>query len=588
MISRLNNITQPNNKAITYNRENKEQRKNTNPAFKGLYDIGTQALNFLNTSPAIGACFIDFSSMVLPRTIVDFSRSPDAGMETGFRESSGTLNHAMAGVVGLAAGYGVFSAFNKQNGIKGHLVFANGETIETLAGIMNDSKLPNDAGYDIRKYWETFFDNLKGLNTTNPSSSGDVWRDFNVLTKDGKNLKQTVVEMLATAEGNDYKAPKALMAKLKQEITGTIGAGSTFKLELPGRKAVDGDLEGIINKAYAVKRAILDKAAHDKTPVVKDLEKFIKGIQNKKAATVAAGLAIPVAIGVSSQPINRYLTKKRTGSDGFVGVEGREPDHSTKFKIGKVLLGALMGSAMIATILDHPMKLYTHIGQASKELLAKLQYRSMVPTLDQFKFIYGMTIMSRIFAARDKNEVRESAIKDSLGFANWLILGGVVSKLSAKAFKKGIINYDESKGKGFFKFIQNAVEKTHEEILYPTLKEMGISVLDQNGKALPFRKLLSLMKEKAASDRNFAGLAKETLSKLKYKNYSQLLGYLYSALVLGVGIPKLNIAITKHCEKKAAEKKAMSVPSDKMKLENDFAKLSQQDNKTFGAFLSQI
>ena len=586
MISRLHN-TQPNIK-ISAKKQQNDNKGNANPGFKGAFEVGTQVLNFLNTSPAIGACFIDFSSMVLPRTIVDFSRSPDAGMETGFRESSGTINHAMAGVVGLGAGYAVSHAFNKQNGVKTHLVFANGETIETLAGLMDKSKLPNDAGYDTRKYWESFFDNLKGLNTTTPAADGNIWRDFNVQTKEGKNLRDAVVDMLSNSNDKNYKTPKALMAKLKEEITGTLGAGSTYKLEISGRKAVEGDLEGIINKAYAMRRAVLDKAAHDKTAVVKDLEKFVKGIQNKKVATVAAGLAVPVAIGVSAQPLNRYLTKKRTGSDGFVGVEGREPDHSAKFKIGKTLLGVLMGSAMISTILKHPMDLYTHIGKASKELLANLQYRSMVPTLDQFKFIYGMTIMSRIFAARDKNEVRESAIKDSLGFANWLILGGIVSKLSAKAFNKGIINYDEKNGKGIFKFIQHAVEKTHEEILYPALKEMGIDVLDGSGKAIPFRKLVSMMKNKAAQSKNFENLAKETLSKLKYKNYSQLLGYLYSAVILGVGIPKLNIAITKHCEKKAAQKKALNTPNDKMKVDNDFMKLSAQDSKTFGAFLSQM
>ncbi len=586
MISRLHN-TQPNIKAITDKKQN-NSKGNANPGFKGAFEVGTQVLNFLNTSPAIGACFIDFSSMVLPRTIVDFTRSPDAGMETGFRESSGTINHAMAGVVGLGAGYAVSHAFNKQNGVKAHLVFANGDTIETLAGLMDKSKLPNDAGYDTKKYWESFFDNLKGLNTTTPAANGDVWRDFNVQMKDGKNLKQTVVDMLSNVDDKNYKTPKALMAKLKEEITGTLGAGSTYKLEIPGRKTVEGDLEGIINKAYAMRRAVLDKAAHDKTAVVKDLEKFVKGIQNKKVATVAAGLAIPVTIGVSAQPLNRYLTKKRTGSDGFVGVEGREPDHSAKFKAGKIVLGLLMGSAMISTILKHPMDLYTNIRSAGKELLSKLQYRSMVPTLDQFKFIYGMTIMSRIFAARDKNEVRESAIKDSLGFANWLILGGIVSKLSAKAFKKGIINYDEKNGKGAFKFIQHAVEKTHEEILYPTLKEMGIDVLDQNGKAVPFKKLVAMMKDKTVQSKNFEPLVKETLSKLKYKNYSQLLGYLYSAVVLGIGIPKLNIAITKHCEKKAAEKKALNTQNDKMKLNNDFMKISQQESKTFGAFLNQI
>ena len=117
---------------------------------------------------------------------------------------------------------------------------------------------------------------------------------------------------------------------------------------------------------------------------------------------------------------------------------------------------------------------------------------------------------------------------------------------------------------------------------------MGIDVLDQNGKAVPFKKLVAMMKDKTVQSKNFEPLVKETLSKLKYKNYSQLLGYLYSAVVLGIGIPKLNIAITKHCEKKAAEKKALNTQNDKMKLNNDFMKISQQESKTFGAFLNQI
>ena len=177
-----------------------------------------------------------------------------------------------------------------------------------------------------------------------------------------------------------------------------------------------------------------------------------------------AGLSVPVAIGMSVQPINTYLTKKRTGKEGFVGVEGREPDKSFKFKLVKAAVGFAMTSWMISTILKSPSHLFTKTGSALKELLSNLQYKGMVPTLNQFKFIYGMTIFSRILACRDKNELRESSIKDTLGFANWLILGGFVSKLSAKAFDKNLINFDEAKyGKGFFNFVTKAVEKTHEE-----------------------------------------------------------------------------------------------------------------------------
>ena len=45
---------------LKQNENNKENK--INPSFKGPVEMGTQVLNFLNTSPAIGAVFVDFSS----------------------------------------------------------------------------------------------------------------------------------------------------------------------------------------------------------------------------------------------------------------------------------------------------------------------------------------------------------------------------------------------------------------------------------------------------------------------------------------------------------------------------------------------
>ena len=137
MISRFSSIAQPN---IRHHQNNKI-KNNQSPSFKGAFGVGTQALNFLNTSPAIGACFVDFFSMVFPRTMVDFSRSKDAGLETGFRESSGTANHAMAGIVGLGAGYLVSSRFNKTNGVKTHLMFMDEKAIDVFKNIVSGLKV---------------------------------------------------------------------------------------------------------------------------------------------------------------------------------------------------------------------------------------------------------------------------------------------------------------------------------------------------------------------------------------------------------------------------------------------------------------
>ncbi len=579
MLSQITQTQQP--KTLKYSTPLKNDRKN-NPNFKGLGALGTQTLNWLNTSPAIGACFIDFFSMVMPRTIVDFGRSKDAGFETGFRESSGTVNHALAGIVGLGAGYAVSAAFNKANGVKAHLMFMDANAIDTFKEFVNDSA-DKTKGYDAKKYWETFFRSVEGFNTTDGANS---WKKLS------EDTIQKASDLMAKEGAKKYKVSDSILAQVSELITGETGAGATFRVSVKNNPdAIEAPIKDLTSNANSMLKAVTDKAKHDKTAIVEDLEKFLKGIKNKKAATVAAGLAFPVAVGMSAQPINRYLTKKRTGSDGFVGVEGREPDHSTGFKIAKLILGVGMGSAMISTILKKPSELYTNLPKAAKELLSNLQYKGMVPTINQFKFIYGMTIMSRILAARDKNEARESAIKDSLGFANWLILGGFVSKLAAKAFNKGIINYDEAKhGKGIWKFIQHSVEKTHEEILFPALKKFGIQTVDKNGKAVPFRKLMSELKAVAAKEGASAEtqkIVKETLSKLKYKNAAQLLGYLYSGVVLGVGIPKLNIAITKYAENKKAAKQNPNTAADKMKLNSEFIQKNANTN-TFGAFYNNL
>ncbi len=573
---------------LKQNKNNKDNK--TNPSFKGPVEMGTQVLNFLNTSPAIGAVFVDFFSMVMPRTIVDFSRSKDAGLETGFRESAGTINHAMAGIVGLGAGYAVSAAFNKANGVKAHLLFANSDTIDTFGQLMADSVA--DGKYDAKKYWNQFFKGLEGLNTT---EGANTWKTLS------KDSAEKAAQIMIDAGTEKYKAPKSAIAKAIEIVTGETGAGSTFKVNFvkeANDKIVDriptkieGSIDNLIGNAYAMRKTVLDKAAHDRTEIVENLEKFLKGIKGRKSATVAAGLAIPVIIGMSSQPFNRYLTKKRTGSDGFVGVEGREPDKSFGFKVLKTVLGLGLGTAMVSCILKNPLALVKKGAlkawkEAPAEIAKKLQYKGAVPTMDQFKFIYGLTIMSRIFAARDKNETRESAIKDSLGFANWLILGGFVSKLAAKKFN-GIVNFDpKTQGEGLWNYITKAVEKTHEELLYPALKDLNISIMDGD-KKIPFRKLMKEV-EKIARNQNDKNskIAQAAIKKLKYKNYIQLLGYLYSGVVLGWGIPKLNIAITNAVEGKKGKKSGnKNVLQDKMKVMSaPLAQPVEPASKTFSAF----
>ena len=208
----ISQITQTQPKTLT-KRTITNTNKNSNPSFKGPVDFVaqgiTQALNFLNTSPAIGACFVDFGFMVTPRTVVDFTRSVDAGVETGIRESSGTINHATAGAVGLGAGYLVSSAFNKANGVKAHRIFMDGNAIDTFKNFITASETPT--GYDVEKYWKTFFNKLEYFNTTN---GGKAWTKLN----EHPDLVNKATKILVNTGVSDYNVPKEALAKLAEAI----------------------------------------------------------------------------------------------------------------------------------------------------------------------------------------------------------------------------------------------------------------------------------------------------------------------------------------------------------------------------------
>jgi len=65
-----------------------------------------------------------------------------------------------------------------------------------------------------------------------------------------------------------------------------------------------------------------------------------------------------------------------------------------------------------------------------------------------------------------------------------------------------------------------------------------------------------------------------------------MLGYIYSGVVLGYGIPKLNIAITKYVENKKQTPKTTSATNS---IATNFVQNQIQNNsKTFGAFYNAM
>ena len=513
----------------------KQQENNKeNIQFNGLADAATLGLRFLDTNQAWGANAVDLGSMV---------------------EASGTINHSLVGVYGTLAGLALATTLNNKYGIKAHKLFVDDETLELL-GKAWDKQVKAGNQSPLNDYLQDVF---KGAETR----IGDEWK-----TIPQEKINDVVGKYAEVLNGKD--APITISKDLKEYakavIVNSTGSENSFRL---GKEQKTNSISNILDSIYNVSRTFVNDKVGNAFKESKDINTnaFLKSMKRMNLGRSMLGIGIASAVGMSIQPLNIYLTKKKTGSDGFVGVEGRQKDNSAGFKALKVASAAIFGGGIIATI---------GAKGGLSGLMKKIQFKGLIPTLDQFKFIYGVTIMSRFMVARDKDELRESIVKDTLGFFNWLILGNFVAKITANAMDQSLLNYSEKEhGKGFFNKILKAPMVTRDEVLHRGLKAAGVDVVE-NGKALSFKQLLGKLKDAKVSE----ALRKETKGKMRALSIAQVAGYLYSGLVLGVGIPKLNIYMTNKSEAKRkarlAAEKAKQAPDAQKVAPNKQAEAPKQ------------
>lgn len=508
-----------------------QYQNNNNQNFTGAMEAGTAFLRFLDTNQAWGANAVDLCSMVIPRTTVDFvNRGPEAGTETARRESMGTFNHSMVGVYGSIAGAFLASALNKRFGIKANKIFADNETFEAVTKSFDANK-----GSDYKAHLRNIFSQLE-------TEVDGQWKK--IPADDVEKLVSKFNSAMINKQTPEL-INKELMSYSKAVITHATGSQSAYRFA--GSKNTFTLSSGIEN-IYNITKAVIAKEAKGISSA-----DFLKSMKKMNISRSVIGLGIATTIGMLTQPVNMYLTKKKTGSDGFVGVAGREKDKSASFKMTKAIGASIFSLGALSTITTNP-----------KKLLSKLQFKGMTPTVNQLKLVYGLTIASRILSARDKDEFRESMVKDTLGFLNLLVLGALVTKGVARAMDKSLINVGKDGSKNFFKWLTNSSLKTRDEVLYTELKKKGIATV-KNGKELTFKQLMKLAD-------------KSTKAKLRALNIAQVAGYLYSGLVLGVGVPKLNIYMTNKSE---AKRKAKLAEKEAQNPKSAFETMLQADNLAY-------
>lgn len=569
---------------ISIRKQNLQSAKHSNTSFNGGMDV---FLNFLQTNQGVGATFVDAAFMCTPRTIIDFTRGPEAGTETARREFASNINDASLGLYGMGAAALATIGINRAYGIKANKMHVDDVMLDVLGDFRAQAGDLNKKA-NLRKYLGKVFDNLRGFNPNKVGSqenSGWVYVD--------KKVKKAAVEGII----KEFEVPEAegFFAKIKQKserkallksiIGPSTGVCDEYKVDrwtgkyekklVEGKKVKEikssiSSLDDFVDNLYGVTKAFMqqevNKTFNAKTVknAIKDVEnnKFLKKMKGVNILTSALGIAACAGLGACVQPFNMYLTKKKTGTTGFVG--GGKKDESKGFSVLKKTVAGVAGYAMLRTI-----------GKL-RDIPTKIQFKGVWPTIPQFKLVYGITIVSRLLSARNQNELREATIKDSLGFANWLILGGFATKLTALAIEKSakfkeagvkLTKYNAKESTMDIPLIDKKFRKpkfigasviSREELLRDSLAKAGIELIDkQNGKAMSFKEML---KKVAEVDLKIAKGEIKNITKIKPRlralALAQIAGYAWSALALGIGIPKLNIAITNSVEgkKKAPQK----------------------------------
>jgi len=526
---------------IISNNQN-HNRKNTNFGNAGVISAGINStMNYLATNEAIGATAVDMGAMVVPRTVVDYTRTPEAGAETLRRELVSCLFFAAMGLFGLGAAKAIMPfADAKEYAVPLDKVTAGSDAVDTMAHSWSKALDKHTVGRELTNenkdkvvdhYLNEIIGSVSGLDgekkiAIHPDKAKEIVEDLKTLLNKGSSFE---------IEGKENKEFKH---NIVQKIIHSAGSAENLTLAVADKPPLSIGAADLLDNTYSMARTFMsDKVASQfkSTPKVED-NKFIKDLKSFNSKKMALGLAAASVFAISMQAINRWVTKKKTGSDGFVAYKGQkaEKDKSFGFSAMKGVASAAIAAFAARSILEGKGKL--------KDIPKKLEFTKLMPNLAQYKFIYGVTIMGRFLASTDKNELRESVTRDFLGFTSWLILGDVAARGLARLFEKkagvSLLNHKEKDLKTNWQVIRKSAMKTHEEILYSAGEStLGKSVAEAS-------KVVSEQGKKA----------------LKYRNIAQLGGYVASGLLLGVGIPLLNKTVTNKLQAHKQSQKNTSSP----------------------------
>lgn len=455
--------------------------------FKSSMGGLSNALYTLSNNDMLNASFVDIFAMDTPRTIIETKhRGKQAGIEMGFREYTGTFIAEFS-----AAVFAILASKFISKELKPDVKVNSGSWI-TNNGLNVFSEIYEKSDKTPKGYVENVLNSMSGI-------VGNKTREFSAINKEKTKSVVEKLTNLVTDRTLDKKASKKTLTSIQDEIIKLLGADNNITI-----KGVKNSLSANLTHTL---RDIVDSGKNIFFNETKQSSNHIlsklKTINNLRIA-----ITIPLSMGlaITNQYLNRYLTKKRTGIDNFVGENGYEnhvKDKNEKKKEKGLWIKKLLSAVIFVLMLTKVMGV-----KKPMDLIKKLEFDGPATSGNAIKTIYGTLILGRIFAAKDSTELRETNVRDYLGFLNWLVLGGFVAKGVGQALdlkQTNLFNITKE-GKGIIHWLKDVSLKSQKEIIAQ------------------------------------GGNVKANLRKL---NIAQISGIAYSAIMLGVLLPKLNICMTR-------------------------------------------
>ena len=488
----------------------KIEKINNAPSFSASMGGLSNALYTLSNNDMLNASFVDVFAMDTPRTVVETkNRGKQAGIEMGFREYTGTFIAEFS-----AALFAVLISKFISKKLKPEIKVNPGSWI-TNNGLEVFSKIYEKSDKTPKGYVNGIFNSMSGI-------SGHNTVEF---SKINKEKTQSVVEKLVYLISNksaDSKITKNSLVKIQDEIINITGTDNNIIIK-SGNKSVSSNLTHTLRDIVDSGRNIFfNEAKQNSNHILSKL---------KSMNNLRIGIAIPLSMGlaISNQYLNRYLTKRRTGIDNFVGENGYEnnvKDKNEKKREKGLRAKKLLSAGIFVLMLSKVMGI-----KKAADVIKKLEFDGPVTSGNTIKTIYGTLILGRIFASKDSTELRETNVRDYLGFLNWLVLGGFVSKGIAQILdpKQEKLFNITGNGKGIKHWLKNVSLKSQKEILAG------------------------------------GGDVKANLRKL---NFAQISGILYSAVMLGILLPKLNIWMTKGKAKDNEKNSQNEIPNKEINFKS--------------------